>query len=217
MKTKTKTLAFLAIIIAGIMLNACQSPVTLTSWKNPDDHTVIAKVAIFPLFNKLEYTKPFEQSVITYFQTQGLKAIGSLDFLNPTVNYSMDQVIKKIDSLGADGVLVFAYKGTDTSKSYVPPTYTGGWGAGYWGGPYWSGGFYGGGYWDSGVVTGGYWVTTSTVNLKASLYVKDSHEAVWTGDITVTDPNYVDKAATTIAQDIYNDWVKDNIVASPTH
>ncbi|MBU2650182.1 MAG: hypothetical protein KKA81_04545 [Bacteroidetes bacterium] len=207
MKTKTKVVTLMAIIGIMFLLNACQSPVTLTSWKNPNDQSVISKVAVIPLFNKLEYTKPFEQSVVTYFQSQGVKAIGSLDFLNPTVKYTIEQLEKKIDSLGADGVLVFTYKGTDTSKSYVPPTYTGGWGAGYWGGPYW-----GGGYWNSGVVTGGYWVTTSTVNLKADLYVKNSQEAVWTGDITVTDPNYVDKAATLIAQDVYNNWVKDNLL-----
>jgi len=209
MKTKTKVVVMAAFISTIFILTACQSPVTLTSWKSPNDQSVISNVAVIPLFNKLEYTKPFEQSVVTYFRSQGLKSIGSLDFLNPTVKYTIEQLEKKIDSLGADGVLVFTYKGTDTSKSYVPPTYTGGWGAGYWGGPYW-----GGGYWNSGVVTGGYWVTTSTVNLKADLYVKSSQEAVWTGDITVTDPNYVDKAATLIAQDVYNNWVKDNLVKS---
>jgi len=197
------------IILSGLF--SCQSPVTLTSWKNPDDHTVISKVVVFPLFNKLEYTKPFEQSVVSYFQSQGIKATGSLDFLNPTVKYPMEQVMKKIDSLGANGVLVFSYTGTDKSQSYVPPTYYGGWGGGYWGGPYW-----GGGYWDGGVATGGYWVTTSTVNLKASLYVKDNKEAVWTGDITVTDPNYIDQSATTIAQDIWADWLKNSLVNSPS-
>ena len=201
-----KLLAFI-LVLTGCF--ACQSPVTLTSWKNPADKTILSKVVIFPLFDKLEYTKPFEQSMVTYFQSQGLKSIGALDFLNPTVKYPFDDVLKKIDSLGANGVIVFKYTGTDKSQSYVPPTYYGGWGGGYWGG-----GFWGGGYWDGGVATGGYWVTTSTVNLKASLYVKDSKDAIWTGDITVTDPNYIDQAATTIAQDIWADWVKNNLVSA---
>ncbi len=195
------------LVLTIVILNSCQSPVTLTSWKSPTDQTKVTKVVVFPLFDKLEYTKPFEQAMVAYFQTQGLKAIGALDFLNPTIKYPMDEVLKKIDSLGANGVLVFKYTGTDKSQSYVPPTYYGGWGGGYWGGGYW-----GGGYWGGGVATGGYWVTTSTVNLKASLYVKDSKEAIWTGDINVTDPNYVDKAATSIAQDIYADWAKNNLL-----
>jgi hypothetical protein len=53
------------------------------------------------------------------------------------------------------------------------------------------------------------------VNLKASLYTKSSKDAIWTGDITVTDPNYVDQSATIIAQDIYADWLKYNLLKYP--
>jgi hypothetical protein len=198
---------FPVVVVAALIAVSCASPVTLTSWKNPADNSQVTKVVVFPLFDKLEYTKPFEQAMAAYFESKGLKALGALDFLNPTIKYPMPDVIKKIDSMGANGVLVFKYTGTDKSQNYVPATYYGGWGGGYWGGGYW-----GGGYWGGGVATGGYWVTTSTLNLKASLYVKANKEAVWTGDITVTDPNYVDQAATTIAQDIYADWVKNNVV-----
>lgn len=206
MKNVLRLFQMTALLSALIFLYSCDAPVTLTSWKNPADNTKVTRVVIFPLFEKLEYTKPFEQSMVAYFESQGLKAIGSLDFLNPTVKYPMDDVLKKIDSLGANSVLVFKYTGTDKSQSYVPPTYYGGWGGGYWGGGYW-----GGGYWGGGVATGGYWVTTSTLNLKASLYVKNNKEAVWTGDITITDPNYVDQAANNIAKDIYADWVRNGL------
>lgn len=208
----------MTILLIAMILYSCGSQVTLTSWKNPNDQVQVTKVVICPMFDKLEYTKPFEQAMVTYFESKGLKAIGMLDFLNPTIKYAMPDVLKKVDSLGANTILVFKYTGTDTSSSYVPPTYTGFgddywggsyWGGGYWGGPYWGGGFYGG-----GVATGGYWVTTSTVNLNAILYTKNSKDAVWTADITVTDPNYIDQAATTIAQDIYSDWVKNTLVAN---
>jgi len=60
--------------------------------------------------------------------------------------------------------------------------------------------------------TGGYWTTTSVVNLKASLYTHASKDALWTGSITVTDPNYVDQAAASIAQNIFADWQKNNLL-----
>jgi len=220
MKTKA-TLFGLMAILAVFMITSCGSPVTLTSWKNPAVNATISKVAVMPMFDKLEYMKPFEQSVDTYFNTQGLKAIGSLDFLNPNVKYSLDDIKKKCDSLGVDGILVIVYKGTDKSESYVPPTTysTGGfggyWGGGYWGGGYWGGGFNDGFYGGSTVTTGGYWTTTSVVNLKASLYTKTSKDAAWTADITVTDPNYVDQSANTIAQDIYADWAKNGMLKFP--
>jgi hypothetical protein len=227
MKTR-KTYFSLLAVVAAFVVTSCGSPVTLTSWKNPADNSKISKVVIMPLFDKLEYIKPFEQSMDAYFNTQGLKALGSLDFLNPDVKYPVADIKKKCDSLGADAILVFVYKGTDKSQSYVPPTtYTTGGFGGYWGGGYWGGGYYGGGFgsgfyggavgFDAGstVTTGGYWTTTSVVNLKASLYTKSSAEAIWTGDITVTDPNYVDQSATTIAQDIYADWQKYDLLKYP--
>lgn len=216
-----RTMLPVYMLLAIFILASCGSPVTLTSWKNPSDNPSISKVAVMPLFDKLEYMKPFEQSMDAYFNSQGLKAIGSLDFLNPNVKYSIDDIKRKCDSIGIDAILVFVYKGTDKTQNYVPPTtYTTGgfggyWGGGYWGGGYWGGGFGDGFYGGSTVTTGGYWTTTSVVNLKASLYTKTSKDAVWTADITVTDPNYVDQSATTIAQDVYADWLKNNMLKNP--
>jgi len=214
MKARKIYFALLAVV-AVFVFTSCGSSVTLTSWKNPAVNTQISKVVVMPLFEKLEYMKPFEQSMDTWFNSKGLKAVGSLDFLNPNVKYPIDDIKRKCDSLGADAILVFIYKGTDKSENYIPPTTyaTGGWG-GYWGGGYWGGGYYGGYYGGYGgaVTTGGYWTTTSVINLQAKLYTKASKDAVWTAEISVTDPNYVDQAAVTIAQQIYADWQKNNLL-----
>jgi len=204
---KEKKLSYgLLVIITTLFITSCGSQINLTSWKNPQDNSQISKVVIIPLFVKLEYIKPFEQAMVAYFTSQGLKSIGSLDFLNPSIKYSTDAIQKKVDSLGADAVLIFKYTGTDKSANYIPPTYYGGFG-GYWG--------YGG-YWGGGMATGGYWTTTSTINLKALLYTsKNAQGALWTGDVTVTDANYVDQASTTIAQKIYTDWQNNNLLKYP--
>jgi hypothetical protein len=201
----------------------------MTSWKNPAVNTQITHVVVMPMFDKLEYVKPFEIAMDAYFNSQGLKAIGSLDFLNPNVKYSLDDIKMKCDSMGANAILVFHYTGTDKSQNYIPPTtyVTGGFG-GYWGGGYWGGtGFYGGAgyyggyyggpgyYGGEAITTGGYWTTTSVVNLTASLFTKASKDAVWTADISITDPNYVDQSATQIAHDIYSNWKQDNLVVVP--
>ena len=56
-----------------------------------------------------------------------------------------------------------------------------------------------------GLTSGGYWTSTSTVKLNASLYTHGSKKAIWTGDITVTEPKYVDQASNAIAHCIYSD------------
>jgi hypothetical protein len=209
---KMNKLLFGILIVAGaFLLNSCESPVTLTTWKNPANNSQVSKVVVMPLFEKLEYLKPFEQSMVTYFNSKGLKSIGSLEFLNPGVKYPIDEIKHRCDSLGADAILIFLYTGMDKEESYIPPTtyYSGGYGGygGYWGGGYW-GGYYGGGV----STTGGYWTTTKVVNVTSKLYVKGSKEPLWTGEITVTDPDYIDEAAHNIAQNIYSDWLKQNLI-----
>lgn len=200
----------LLAVVAAFMLSSCGSPITLTTWKNPDNKVQVSKIAIMPLFEKLEYMKPFEQGMNGTFQRSGLKSIGSLDFLNPNVKYPIEDIKRKCDSLSIDGILVFVYKGTDKTENYIPQTtyVTGGYG-GYWGGGYWGGGYYGGGV----ATTGGYWTTTNVINLTASLYVHGSKDAVWTGDISITDPEYVDQVAANIAQDIFADWKKYGLLS----
>jgi hypothetical protein len=210
MKTSKSYLAFLAVISVFI-ITSCSSPITMTSWKNPANTTQISKVVVMPLFEKLEYLKPFEQSMSTYFNSKGLKSMGSLEIFNPNIKYPIDDIKRKCDSLGVDGILVFIYKGADKTESYVPQTtyYTGGYG-GYWGGGYWGGGYYGGGV----TTTGGYWTSTTTINLTANLYVKGSKEPLYTSEIQVTDPQYIDQVAATIAGYIYGDWQKNNVMKS---
>ena len=210
MKTGKLYLGLLAVV-AAFIVTSCGSPITLTSWKNPDNKTQVGKVAIMPLFEKLEYLKPFEQSMATYFQGKGLKAIGSLDFLNPKIKYPIEDIKRKCDSLGVDGILVFVYKGVDKTENYVPQTtyVTGGGYGGYWGGGYWGAGYYGGGYYGGTVATtGGYWTTTSVINLTATLYVRGAPDGIWSGDISITDPQYIDQTAANIAQYIFADWQK---------
>ncbi len=209
-----RTVYLLSIIAVAFLLNSCGTPVTLTSWKDPAKTSQVSKVAVMPLFEKLEYMKPFEQSMVAYFNGKGLKSVGSLDFLNPQIKYPIDEIKHRCDSLGVDAILLFIYQGTDKQESYIPPTtyYSGGYGGygGYWGGGYW-GGYYGG-YGGGVVTTGGYWTTTSVISLSAKLFVKGSPDPLWTGELSVTDPEYIDQAAYKIASYIYSDWQKQNLI-----
>jgi hypothetical protein len=211
---KKYSILTLSILASVFLFTSCQGPITVTTWKNPGVNTQISNVVVMPLFEKLEYMKPFEMSMVSYFNDQGLKSIGSLSFLNPNVKTPINDIKRKCDSLGADAILVFIYQGTDKTESYVPPTtYYNGWYGGYggyWGGGYW-GGYYGG-YYGGYTTTGGYWTTTATVNLSAKLYVKGSQDPIWTAEINVTDPEYIDEATHSIAVNIYADWLKNNML-----
>ena len=207
----TKLILAIAIAASAFLLTSCGTPITLTSWKNPDVKGQVSKVVVMPLFEKLEYLKPFEQGMVASFNSRGMKSIGSLEFLNPSTKYPIDVIKHRCDSLGADAILLFLYQGVDKSQEFIPPTtyYSGGYGGygGYWGGGYW-GGYYGGGV----VTTGGYWTTTSTIKLTGKLYVKGSKDPLWTADMTVTDPKYIDEVADKMASYIYSDWKSQNLI-----
>jgi hypothetical protein len=206
-----RTITYGLLLAAALLLTRCETPMTLTTWKNPDNHSQVTKVAVMPLFEKLEYLKPFEQNVVSVFNNKGLKSIGSLDFLNPSKKYEINDVKKKCDSLGVDAILLFIYEGMDKTQSYVAPTtyyngYYGGYG-GYWGGGYWGGGYYG-----ATVTTGGYWETTAVFHLTAQLYVKGSKDPLWTGYLTVTDPTHIDQTGYMVGGTIFADWKKENLI-----
>ncbi len=199
------------VILAAFVIAGC-TPVTLTSWKNPKENEQISKVLVWGMFRKLEYEKPFEDAMVKYFNEKGLKAISALDVLDPKVKYEYEELERIIDSIGADAAVIFAYKGTDEQKDYVPPStsiypdyymnYYGYYNYYY---PY-----YGPGY--NVVTTGGYWTTTTIVNLTANLYGNKKDELLWTASVSITDPNYIDEAGTAIAKSVYQDWLKENIL-----
>jgi len=208
---RSLTLPVILVFSAAFIVLSCGTPLTITTWKNPSLSNQVTKVAVMPMFEQLKYLKPFETSIVQVFNEKGLKAIGSLGFLNPEKKYEINDIKRKCDSLGADAMLVFIYEGVDKTESYVAPTtyYTG-----YYGG---YGGYYGGGYWGGyyatpTMTTGGYWETSSTFKLKADLYVKGSKDPLWTGYIQVTDPTHIDQTGYMVGSTIYSDWKKEKLI-----
>lgn len=211
MKNRSCLFTGILTIVTVFLLTGC-SPVTLTSWKNPKLNDQISKVVVWGMFNKLEYEKPFEDAMVSYFNTRGLKAMPALDYLDPNVKYEYADLERIIDSLGADGIIIFTYKGTDKEKDYVPPT-TAIYPDYYWNyyGYYnWYYPYYGPGY--NVITTGGYWTTTTIVNLNANLYGNLKDELLWTASISITDPEYLDSASEDIARSVYQDWIKNNLL-----
>jgi hypothetical protein len=187
--------AGLYLCLATVLIVSCSAPVGLTSWKNPKASDKVSKIAFIAMFDKLTYIQPFEEQFAGYFKSQNLDCIKSLDFLEPFRKYSNADLQKKLDSLGADGILLLSYKGTDISVD-VNSGYYGGY-FGWWGG------------------AGGGWSTTSTVNLRARLYPATRDGLIWSADLTVTDPSDINKEALQIARVILADFQKNNLLKNP--
>ncbi|MCX6278031.1 MAG: hypothetical protein NT004_08030 [Bacteroidetes bacterium] len=203
------------LILGAFMFTSCGSSINLTSWTNPKEKEKIGNVVIWAMFDKLEYQKPVEQYATAYFNNKGFKAMESLKFLTPGKKYQLNDLEKKFDSLGVDGILVITYKSTDKSESYVPQTtmvypdyYYNYYNYYNWGYPMY-------GYGANVVTSGGYWSTTSTVNLHANLYANSNNDLIWTAEISITDPEYIDEVTTRVAAEMLADWQKNNLLKVP--
>ena len=208
-------LSGLAIVAMVLLITSCSAPVTLTGWKNPKENQKVSKVIVWAMFNRFEYQKPFEQSTVKYLNSRGIKAIESYTILTPNRKYELQELEKEFDSIGADGILIFNFTGIDKKEDYVPETTT--YYPDYYNSYY---GYYSYGYGIysapgyNAVTTGGYWTTTNVVNLTANLYTNSDNALLWTGKITVTDPEYVDQSAYNITRYVYSEWVTEKLVES---
>jgi len=214
MKKSLQINAALGFVLV-LILAACASPINLTSWVNPKEHEQVSKIAVWGMFDKLEYQKPFEQTVTKYLNDKGLKSVEALSFIIPGTKHDFKELESKFDSAGADGILIVTYKGTDKQDSYVPPTttvypdyYYNYYGYYSWGYPMYAPGA-------NVITTGGYWVTTSVVNIRANLYANSDNTLLWTADISITDPSYIDEASYQVAGSMYADWVKNGLLKFP--
>jgi hypothetical protein len=199
---------FPAGIVLILTLAAC-SPVTMSSWTSPKAGEFKVKaVFVWAMFEKLENEKTFEDAMVDYLQTKGIKAIPALSVIQPSTKYQHDELVQIIKGAGANSALIFTYKGADKTETYEPPTttvypevyfnyYN------YYNYSYAS-------YWGSGgaVTSPGYWTTSTTLHLVANLYASTDEGLIYTSAIQITDPTDVQSATYDIARALWSDWGK---------
>jgi hypothetical protein len=200
------------VILFALLLPSC-TPITMTSWVNPKESQQVSNIVVWAMFERMEYAQPFEQVATDFLIKKGLKATQSMKILDFHKKYEKPELEKILKDAGADALLLVSYEGTEKTENYVPPTttyypdyYYSYYGYYSWGYPT----YYGGG---NVATTGGYWVTTKTVKLRANLYSVANAGLLWSADIAVEDPKYVDEATHLLMLQMYPDWQKHKLIA----
>lgn len=211
MKFKLNFTFFLPAVVSAFLLPSC-TPVTMTSWVNPKESQKVSKIVVWAMFERMEYAQPFEQTATDFLNSKGLKATQALKILEFHKKYELPELEKYFKDAGADGVLIVSYEGTEKTDSYVPPTTT------YYPDYYYNYySYYSWGYptYYSGMnvqTTGGYWVTTKIIKLRANLYSVSNKGLLWSADISIEDPKYVDEATFQLITQVYADWQKHKLI-----
>jgi hypothetical protein len=212
MKNNTRLLLGIAAVSFAFILSSC-SNVTLSSWKNPKgEEKTVSHIVVWGMFEKLEYEQSFENIVTAYFNKKGMKAIPGLQILTPKKKYEKTELEQIFRDAGVDGALIVTYQGSEKTENYVPETvtvypdfYYNYYNYYSWGYPVYAPGY-------STVSSGGYWETSVTLHLRANLYGISKSDLLWTSEIAITDPKYVDQASNEVGKNIYSDWKSNGIV-----
>jgi hypothetical protein len=191
---KSAVSLLVSVFLGALILWSCSTPVGLTSWKNPENKGTISKIMVLGIFDKMDIIQPVETECANYFKGKNLPTIRALDVLNPFKQYSQPELARKLDSLGADGILIVTYKSKDVNVS-VSPGYYGGY-RGFWG-------------------TGGNVYVDKTYNLRGMLYTTQGESLLWSGDLSITNPGDATSAAQQIAQAMFNDWIAKQLLKNP--
>ena len=125
-----------------------------------------------------------------------------------------DVVVKAIDGLGIDGVIITHMVAVDEETIYRPTT---GYGYGGYGGMGYGGGYYGGMYSyyphvNSYVNNPGYYTTHETYTLETNLYDVESEELVWSARSRTFSPESVQEVIVDLTKLLISDLEDKDLI-----
>jgi hypothetical protein len=194
------TAAVLCVLMTVLSFSSCgtQSQIE-TTWEMPAfAGKTFSKLGIIAIMKNNDESKAFELAAVNAFSETGAEAVPSFSFLPSDTLLNKDEMERRVEATGADGVLIFKLIAIDKTKSYVPPTQYAVPGApnvDSWGDPFY--GYYAPyphsywGYWYPAVQvvkTPGYWVTSSTYQVETALYRAADNKLVWMAMSGTYDP-----------------------------
>jgi hypothetical protein len=226
MKSKRGPIAALACLAGVLFLLSCGTQTTLnTSWHIPlSTDTTFKNLAVIALLKNPTMSQAFEIAVVGKFQKAGINAVPGFSLLKGETNLSPDQLEKRVEAGGADGVLIFKIIALDKTKNYIPPTryVTAAPDTVWWQDPvlgyyapypfnYW-------GYWFPAtqvVTTPGYWETESTERVETVLYRTSDNKLVWTAVSSTYDPAGNYDLAASLSGVVLKSLERDGLIRRP--
>ncbi len=198
---KLKDTARIGVLVGVVLFGAsCGTQTQLeTAWRLPDAQgKPFTKLAIIGMLKSNDETTAFESAVVKRFATSGVETIPGFSFLRGETHLTQDEMESRVQTTGADGVLLFKQIAQDKSNTYVQPTtyVTAGaehpewWEDRYWG-YYMPYGYHYWGYWYPAmqvVTQPGYWESHTTYRVETTLYRVSDGKLVWTATSDTYDP-----------------------------
>lgn len=226
---RSLTIAMLLAFAAALGVTSCATVSQIeTSWRVPAYRgEVFSKLAVIAILRHHDESKAFEIAADQTFSRAGLEVVPGFTFLGSDTLLPQDELEKRVETTGADGVLIFKLIAVDRSRTYIPPTafvvdapppYDDWWRDRYWGYytpypyHYW-------GYWYPAIqVVGapGYWTINSTYQIESALYRTSDNKLVWTAMSGTYDPSGEYDLGSSLSKAVVKKLQKDGLIPGMT-
>lgn len=110
------------VLILALQMVACSSTKLAESWEAPDiDEPPASKIFLIALIKDPVTRRFFEQHFVEEARNKGVNVIPSYEYMpNATDHDQKEEVVKLVNELGVDGVLVAQLKGLQKDYKYMP-------------------------------------------------------------------------------------------------
>ena len=200
---------------AVFILSSCANTKITQSWVEPDHKKSYNDLLVIGIAQSEQNRRAYEGYFVEELSDRKIEAVASYKLIKSDSGMDRDTIVKAIDGLGIDGVIITHMVAVEEETVYRNT------GAGYgYGGMY--GGYYGAGYYgsmysyyphvNSYVHNPGYYDTLETYTLETNLYDVKTEELVWSARSRTFAPDSVDEVIVDLTKLLINDLEEKNLV-----
>ena len=199
--------------IATLVLSSCANTKITQSWVEPDNKKSYSDLLIIVIGEIEQNRRAFESYFIEELNSHNIEAIASYKLIKSDAKIDRDTVVKAIDGLGIDGVIITHMVGVEEETVHRSAGY--GYGGAY--GGYYGAGHYGGMYSyyphvNSYVHNPGYYTTHETYTLETTLYDVETEQLVWSARSRTFSPESVDEVIVDLTKLLISDLEEKNLI-----
>lgn len=205
---------FKAILVtcAASLLLACANTKISQSWVEPNHTKQYDDLLIIGIGESEQNRRAYESHFVEELNVRGIESVASYKLIKSDEKIDKETVLKAIEGLGVDSVIVTHMVAVEEESIYRPGSgYAsvgyGGYGGGYGRGMY---GYYP--HVNSYVHSPGYYTTHETYTLETNLYDVRSAELVWSARSRTFSPESVSEVIVDLTKLLINDLEEKNLI-----
>ncbi len=198
------------IMVSGLLLVSCSNTKLSQTWVEPDNKKLYKDLLIIGIGESEQNRRAYESYFVEELSARGIEAEASYKLIRQSEKIDRETIVKAIDGLGIDGVILTHMVAVDEETIYRPTMdYMPMYGGGYYGGLY---SYYP--HVNTYVHQPGYYTTHETYTLETNLYDVETEELVWSARSRTFSPESVEEVIVDLTKLLIDDLENKHLIKS---